>query len=87
MKGINLNYQTNKGPEAEKLPGFYFVSDLGGTDKSIIPIGVSVFLAEYMIRIRTLRHQYAEIFESLPAGWANRVVAGGLQMREHEVNH
>lgn len=26
------------------LPGFYFVSSLGGTDKSIIPIGVSVNL-------------------------------------------
>ena len=40
--------------DAEMLPGFYFVSSLGGTDKSIIPIGVSVFLPEYMIRIRTL---------------------------------
>ena len=69
------------------LPGFYFVSSLGGTDKSIIPIGVSVFLPEYMIRIRTLLHQYAEVFESQPAGWGNRVVAGGFQMRKHEVDH
>ena len=70
------------------LPGFYFVSSLGGTDKSIIPIGVSVIFAgvhdPYSDAVTSVRRSLRKPACRFGVTW---VVAGGIQMRKHEVDH